>query len=760
MLGCSSDGNLDEAGFSRPMPWIGLYIAVASLACGLAMGADALTAFRCRKFWFPCRYLSLNATSLTVISVAIKLSVDLNTAMPRQQDQLSKLSSSALICTVMANSMPSLGNMGSGELLSNIIALAILVITAIVNISIQISTGVIYTFLREHIFLMFLMLLLLLMLSFSAMTVPTTKTYLEMKYCKKHELTLKEKDRKSETVIERLKEDLMKYWMMAYTGSPQFVVGRSVTCTASGALCLLSATALAEAMTRSYVMAGRFKFCTGESDYGWSSTMILIVQTIAVGIGTIAPALRWFVAIKFKCPKMVKKSFKDDFKLEKYWIKMLVEMKECPFFLQFRSRQCRRMIHGLKNEFLGFCIRLQAGIVLGSKVIRLISILFMSQILISCQFIKELTSKFESKNSIANEDSHLSMDRALKLDLSRYVLHLEGEEELVHSMMRNNWNTTEHFVKMGKKKEPKYLIRLLEDYHSHGFGGVLKFDSDRVSTIYHAGEEPPRCWALPIVTLASIAVAIPSIEQSMINQLLHSINEGLKYVELIEENLSQEQDITNVRKAANIVWLGVDLYHRWLDMDLRKLSCLQGDSPRDVLETLSEAAKNMLVDFKEKPVNECLMETPSRWPIKVLAAHSMYRITQTMLLDCRESCDENLSRKILETLLVTVSDILGACLTNLERVISMECCRSTIEERKESVQRAGVLIGKIEKVIEILSHRHVPNLSLDQMASIDKWRTSDHLRNLNDSPLTAFNEVNTKDSIKNSAELHLSIEYS
>lgn len=77
----------------------------------------------------------------------------------------------------------------------------------------------------------------------------------------------------------------MKYWMMAYTANPQFVVGRSVTCTASGALCLLSAAALAEAMMRSYVMVHKFNFCKGESDYKWSSTVILISQTVAVGIG-------------------------------------------------------------------------------------------------------------------------------------------------------------------------------------------------------------------------------------------------------------------------------------------------------------------------------------------------------------------------------------------------------------------------------------------------------------------------------------------
>ncbi|KAK4770377.1 hypothetical protein SAY87_030909 [Trapa incisa] len=746
MLGCTSDGNLDEAGFSRPMPWIGLYIAGASLTCGLAMGADALVAFRYRKFWFPCRYFSLNATSLTVISVAIKLSVDLNTPMPRQQDQLSKLSSSALICTVMANSMPSLGNMGTSELLSNMVALAILIVTAIVNISIQISTGVIYSFFREHVFLMFLMLLLLAMVCFSATAVPTTKTFLEMKYCKRHQLELEERKKKpvGTPMIERLKEDLVKYWMMAYTGNPQFVVGRSVTCTASGALCLLSAATLAEAMIRSYLIAhNKFNFCKGESDYKWSSTVILISQTIAVGIGTVAPGLRWFVAIKFRCPKIARKTYKDDFKLEKYWIKMLVEMKECPFFLNFRSRRFRKIVHGLKNCAIEVCILVQTAIVSGSKVISLISILLVSWILIVCRFFEDLKTKIELKSK-NNEDSDQGGRGGSMLDMSRYVLHLEGEEELVQRMMRNNWNTTVHYVNMGKKKEPKHLIWLLEEHCTNGFR--------KSSGLLPGGEgEPPLCWSLPIVTLASIAAAIPGIERSTVNQLLRSINEGLAYVELVEEGLGRgDRDLTNVRKAANVVWLGVDLYGRWLDMDLRRV---RGGSPRGALEALSEAAKGVLASHAEKPtMAECSSEAPpSSWPVRIQAAHSMYRIAQAYKLSehpC-EGSDGNII--MFRELLGAISDIMGACLTNLERVISTECCRSSIEERKESVQRAGVLLGKAERVIEILSRRQGDLMSHPgpdrPVASIDQWLAS-----------ARFRDRDGMDSRENLGEAYVSVD--
>lgn len=728
MFGCSINGSLDVAEFSKPMPWIGIYIAGASLACAVAMAVDAVAAFRYRRLWFPSRFFALNATSLSVIAVAVKLSVDLNTPMPRRQDQLAKLSSSVLICTVMGNLMPSLGAMENKELLSNMVALAILVITSVVNICMQLGTGVIYTYRREHAFVMFLMLLLLVMLSFSAAIVPTTKGYLEMKYCKKHELALKESSSRScETVFDKLKEDLMKYGMMAHTCNPQFVVGRSVTCTASGALCLLSAMTLVQAMLRSYLMPGRFEFCNGESDYKWSSMAILIAQNIAVGVGTIAPAFRWFLAIKFKCPKRGNKSYKDEFKIEKHWIQCFIEIKERPLGLHIRSRHCRKLTHDAKRVVLEMLTGIQVGIVLGSKVVRMISILFMSRILLFCDLCCELRKKFKLIISISTSDldSGLRLEGSvLKPDLGRYVLHLEGEEELVHVMMRNNCDATECWIKMGKKNQPKHLVQLLEETPSRLFGGVMSFDGDAVPPLVSA--EPPNNWALPIVTLASLGLAIPNIDPRARKRLLRGVREGLMYVNLVEERLCAKQELVNTRKAASIVFLEVDLYHKWLDVDLLKMS-LQGHGTRDVLEVLGRAAKNVFVEFKALPTHGCLRGSPSMWPVKVLAAYSMYRISETLLLDCKGS-DCDMSNRIFEKLSRTISDIIAACLTNLEHVMFTECSRSSIEERKDSVRFAALLLGRTAKVMKILNQREFPCLDSEQLASIDEWRASDDLR--------------------------------
>ncbi|CAH1424107.1 unnamed protein product [Lactuca virosa] len=63
------------------MPWVGLYICVASLVCTLAMVADVYRGFRQRKLWFPCRFFTIDSASITVIAISTKLPVDLSSNM-------------------------------------------------------------------------------------------------------------------------------------------------------------------------------------------------------------------------------------------------------------------------------------------------------------------------------------------------------------------------------------------------------------------------------------------------------------------------------------------------------------------------------------------------------------------------------------------------------------------------------------------------------------------------------------------------------
>ncbi|KAL5551128.1 hypothetical protein UlMin_001304 [Ulmus minor] len=721
-LGCNGDGDLNDQKFSAPMPWIGIYIAAASLACLLAMAADAFHGFRYKKFWFPCKFFSINATSLTLIGVAIKLSVDLNTPMPGRKDQLAKLSSAVLMCTVMGNSMPSLGTMGNEEIFMNIMALGILVITLIVNICIQLATGAIFVFWKEYAFVMLIMLVLLAMLSFSAVVVPSSKRYLEHKYNKKHELALKEAPNETNKIasVGKLRIDLMKYWMMAHTCSPQFVVGRSVICTASGAFCLVSAMILGQAILRSYLMPWSFSFCHGESDYRWSTTSILIIQTIAVVVGTIAPACRWLFAIRFRCPNTGKIMLERDFKIESYWTATLKEMKESPItssIFKFSSRPSRRVAHNTKNMVLDLCIGVQTGIVILSKSTRFVSIFLVGMIWLCYICCRDVIKKFRLNNTISRNEFESDSKKVRNLDLGRFVLHLEGEDSLVQVMINKNCDATECWFGMGERRQPKHLTNLLEK-SSRDFRGVGDFDSNQVPSLDL--EDPPNCWALPVVTLTSIALALPNIDNCSVKQLVSGVNEGLIYMRHMEKRLDSKASMAKIKKAAEVVWTELDLYHRWLDVDLRKLS-REGKNTKEILEELSQTARKRFFEIKNIQANACWKESPLKWPIKVLAANSMYRISQTILLNCE--CRTNLAaEKLFADITVMISDILGACMTNVEQVISVKCLCSTIEEREESVRHAVFVLGKTEKILKILEHREVPNLDPDERANIDKWR--------------------------------------
>jgi hypothetical protein len=681
------------------------------------MSADLIKGFKARKLWFPSKYFCLNATSLTIIAVTVKLSVDLNTPMPHRHDQLAKLASSAIICTIMANSMPSLGVTQNNETMLNVMAMAILVITMIVNICIQFVTGVIYEFWVEHGVIMFLMIVLLMIMISSALCLPKMKHYMELKYQMNEEVLReisKQKEKELSNVTEKLRDELMKFWMMAHTSSPQFLLGRSVSCTASGAFCVLSTLTLLEAMLRSYFMPWSVKFCTGECDYKWSTILILIVQVGAVGVGTIAPALRWFSAVKYRCPNVRKRNTKKVFQVESYWTDTLVLVRDSPISFRIRNRWSRKLAHDVKLFLLCFCIRLQIVIVILCKAAQYVSNFPMYWILGFCEHFRTWTMKFGSSTS--------SLGSGTKQDLRQFILHLEGEEELVELMMKENWDATHHWVQQGEKQQPKLVMELLEKKCSilQGFKGVAEFDCDQILPL-HGVEPPPYSWSLPIVTIASIIIALPNIEKCLVEKMINTLNEGLHYVKFIENNIDKDGKLIKVRKTAELVWLGADLYGKWLDVDLYKLS-LQNKSIKETLETLAEFAETRYEKYKEKYHEVCSKVSPSAWPIKILASNAMYRITKAILLLNQDVVrDHSTSEKLYEVLIVMISDILGACLTNLPHVISTKCLSSSIEERENRVRQAVYVLGKTKKIIEMLEKRPFPSVDFCRGTNVEDW---------------------------------------
>lgn len=81
------------------------------------------------------------------------------------------------------------------------------------------------------------------------------------------------------------------------------------------------------------------------------------------------------------------------------------------------------------------------------------------------------------------------------------------------------------------------------------------------------------------------------------------------------------------------------------------------------LHSLNDMAKRTVLKFKKK-MSGGPTENPLNWPVKVIAANSMYRISQTILLDYLCSNNQTTDENMFEQLSIMIADILGACLTN------------------------------------------------------------------------------------------------
>ncbi|MFS7900008.1 hypothetical protein Hanom_Chr00s089960g01798461 [Helianthus anomalus] len=288
--------------YSAPMFWIGMYIALASLVCILTMVADLLHGFRSKKRWFPCKYFRVNSAFLTIISVAMKLPVDLTGSMMGEVDKAAKLGSMAFMCTMMANLLPCLATMDNNDLLSNITALSVLVITLVVNVCIQIQTGVISTVLGNVLnatmhtevenniiastYAIFLVVLLMVHVC-SSVAILKSKKIIESKYQQGRETASKEIQKSPGEIltVEKLHKHVSNHWIMAGSGSPQFITACFQTTSASGVICLL--VTILHSNTMFFVIQSIWhKDYHYDSDYGWSMIVIVIVQYVGIVIGT------------------------------------------------------------------------------------------------------------------------------------------------------------------------------------------------------------------------------------------------------------------------------------------------------------------------------------------------------------------------------------------------------------------------------------------------------------------------------------------
>ncbi|CAI9289910.1 unnamed protein product [Lactuca saligna] len=656
--------------YSKPMPWIGMYIALASLICILAMVADLLHGLRNRKLWFPCKYFTLNAASLTVIAVAIKLPMDLTNLTPGYIDQGAKLGSLGFMCTMMANLLPSLATMDSKELCSNMIALAIL----------------------------------------------KSKEILESKYQAAHETNLKNQELQQPgrlLTVEKLKQHVSNYWIMAGTGSPQFMIACSTTTSASGVICVLSNGIII------YLLSSLFQnLGDHNSDYKWSMLVIFTIQSIGTILGTIAPLARCFAALSFKLSlKWIWNHVKVS-KVESYWTQKLYDWKQSSLPFPSSSRKCKILIQLLKILSLSICIGFQKTVVVACKMIAVIPILiavipiFFVICFVYCfRCLKWLKAMFRATRTVFGQNPvHLGKDE----DLSRYVLQLQDDIEYAERTLKGMLKSVNRLIKKAEQQPPKNLMKLLVE--SRGFEGVEKIDSHLVSPLL--SEEYLNCWSLPLVTLTSIVMSLPNIQKNKVDCLVSGVSEGLVYVKLVEETLNATDNHVRIQKAAKTLWVEVEVYHKWLGHKLPKPKP-RVNTPGHILQWLRNTAKNMVIKVESMDIQG--RKDNSKY--SSICANSMYRISETILLSYHENIEEVSQEELFAQLSSMIADILAACLTNLPQVIIRKCHTSAIEKREASVQAAAQLLGETTQIINSLQDRELPSLNPNDLAFIDKWHS-------------------------------------
>ncbi|KAJ9549514.1 hypothetical protein OSB04_022057 [Centaurea solstitialis] len=710
--------------YSKPMLWIGIYIAVASFFCILLMAADLLHGFRNRKLWFPSKYFTLNTASITVITIAMKLPVDLSTPMPGYIDQFAKTGSMTFMCTMMANLMPSLASMGNRELFTNVAGMVILVVTMVVNILIQMKTGVV-----RDVFIIIdsinigTMLSLLVLVISSALTIPTSKRILESKYQAVHKTTsndlLSQHTRIS--TVEELTQHVRKYWVMAGTCSPQFVMVTSPLCSAAGVICVFITILHFWTILVLFIRIReiRLLYKNYGSVYKWSMLVIYIIQTIGIVVGTIALVFRCFAALNFKLSiKWIKKHTKVC-EVEKHWTQMLTKWKKTHLTIPVGGYISKAFLYVWYSLILNLCIICQKVIVVSCKIIGLIplSMVIVGVLCVYCW--KSLKAKFFAIRTASNrETSPVVEQNDANENIGNYALQLQDEVEVSIRMLKSISKSVNRSIRKAEKQLPINIVKLIEQ--STRFEGVVNFDRDNIQPLNDCAKFP-NSWSLPVVTLACIAITLPNTSQESVDSLFNGVREGLSYTLLVEENLNNLGEYIKIHKATTSLWHEVEVTYRWLGNTLQR-NAYRDKSPKMILEWFADKAEKIIVEMRKHKKEELLDDSRD----KLIAADSMYRVTQTIMVNYPNDIEHNREEKLFGLLSGMIVDIVVACFTNLPRVIQMKCHEDAIEKREASVQAVAKLLGSTKKIIEKLQSCEVPTLDPEQRAFIDEWRV--HLK--------------------------------
>ncbi|XP_019195987.1 PREDICTED: uncharacterized protein LOC109189814 [Ipomoea nil] len=694
-----------------PMPIIGVYIAAASLVCSFAMFLNSCLTFIISFPKFNVRLFSnffpLNATWLTLLAVTTKLATDLTTPKLSEPDNLVKIMNTVFLTVAMGNFYTSLGSMNNADIVTNLTALSILVITVVVDLYIQIHFHVFDSPSSPTIIIQIALLFCTWMtIVCTGLAVPAIKKRTESKYQK-----LASDERQMEAGqqhyrVEELRLSITKYWVMAASGSPQLLMKRLVTFAYTNIICQFSALISFVALFGGVSTDFNSRCQPKKSEYKWTLDFILVSQ-LYVTLPTLLIATIFIISVVgYKYENNGIRISREDVTIESYWTEKLVEWRQGSIPIKFKRRTLRKLIHSIRSLILSVCILIQTVNVMWCKFCSVISFYLVLPLVLVVnplgKLINHYLGKLFRKKKVSEED------------LNCFVILLEGEKQFPKKLLRGIINRVDKLVEMGKKQRPQHLFNLL-DRQSFSFVGVVEFDSNRVPKLLSG--EPPNCWTLPVVTLTSIVIAIPNISSQHVDSLVSSANEGLRYASLIDV-LDGKCGLKNIKNVADVVWVGVELHRKWLDVNLERKT-REISSAKDIIRDLADVAEGIIMEFSSKE-NIMIVENPLYWPANILAANSMYRITRTILLYYEDG--ECQAEELFRKLICMIVDILAACLTNLPHLIYTKCISNAIEERLESVRDAAIIFGETEDILKFFEEGKLSSFGPNQSLCIDEWR--------------------------------------
>ncbi|XP_031127823.1 uncharacterized protein LOC116029918 [Ipomoea triloba] len=411
---------------------------------------------------------------------------------------------------------------------------------------------------------------------------------------------------------------------MAVSGSPQFLITRLASFGFTYIIPLFSAFVIGvlELISISRIPYDYYWITNcqkKQSDYKWSVKLIVGFQFACTTILPFCTIITLLLFSVWTCEGNGIKIHREEFTVEPYWTEKLEEWKQVPIRMRIiKGKKVEKFVHDIKSLIFTFCILLQTLVVIFIKFCCVVSfyVIWLPLLFLVTLLCKLLSPVHKVSNDQMREEIELSQ---------QFVILLEGDEQLPKSLLRNIVGGLNKYIKGGKNRQPRSLLNLLKQ--SFFYKGAIQFDNSQVPSLLT--EEPPNCWTFPVMTLTAIAVALPSIANQHVDELISSVDEGLQYASHIDI-LDGNRALKYTKNAASVVWVGVKLHKKWLDMDLGD-TIREVHSSKEIIQGLADEAERIVKEFGSTG-SKSLVENPLYWPPNVLAANSMYRISRTILL--------------------------------------------------------------------------------------------------------------------------------